>query len=773
MNNFVVCTIISKNYLAYARVLTNSLLKHHPNAKMYVLLTDKLDGCFDPQKEMFKYVAIAELGIPNLESFCFKYNIVELNTAVKPYFLRYLFLKTGAKKIIFLDPDILITNPLNELSEILDKNSIILTPHITQPINDSWEPTEKTFLLSGTYNLGFIGLRKSETSKKFLDWWAERLYDSCLNRTEEGLFVDQKPIDLVPGFFEDTYILREPNYNVAYWNLQEREISLKNGTYLVNGKPLIFYHFSGFIPEYPRQISKFQNRFALKDFTCLPKLIYEYKTLLYEHGYKTSKRWPYAFGHFDNGTKITEEMRRIYYSNHHKKKFGNPFDTQDENSFFHWFRKPEKVPLKVPFLKKILQTPAGNAIKFFIKRNVSKQTYANLKKLILPLEENSNTELRLKNKKNVARDEKNYKAMGVNVAGYINAENGMGEAVRSTILSTNKAGIPYILNNFNKTQARQFDKTFSNFIKQNPWPINCIQINADGIELFYNHFGPSYFKEKYNIGYWLWELSVFPKKLARSFDYFNEIWTPSSFAQEAISSQSPTPVIKIPLSINIDETNLLTRSHFNLPEEKFIFLFIFDMLSVFERKNPLAVIKAFAEAFSSIDNVILVLKCINGKSDKINFNALFEKSCGLSVRIIDGYFSKKEVISLENVADAYVSLHRSEGFGLTMAEAMYLKKPIIATAYSGNMEFMNINNSFPVKYRLKEIEKTVGPYEKGNAWAEPDISHAAEIMRYVYEHPKERTIVGERAAADIRKQFSQETVGSAIKKRLERIAEFF
>jgi glycosyltransferase involved in cell wall biosynthesis len=209
------------------------------------------------------------------------------------------------------------------------------------------------------------------------------------------------------------------------------------------------------------------------------------------------------------------------------------------------------------------------------------------------------------------------------------------------------------------------------------------------------------------------------------------------------------------------------RDHFGLPSDAFIFLFMFDFLSVFERKNPLAVVEAYKEAFGEDNKAMLVLKCSNAKADPTNAAKLREAAKGTSIRLIDGYLSRMEVASLVSVCDTYVSLHRSEGFGLTMAEAMRAGKPVIATAYSANVDFMNAGNSFSVGYRLVEIEKDFGPYRRGSAWAEPNVKQAAELMRWVFEHREVAALVGSRAREDMTAHLSPAAVGKVMKDRLQ------
>lgn len=339
--NIAACTIISKNYIALARTLADSFHQFHPDIPFFVLLVDRIDGHFQPESERFYLVDLDALDIPDNDNFCFKYNILELNTAVKPYFLSHLFEKFKIKKLIYFDPDILILEKVSSLFELLDTYSIILIPHITEPLEDNFRPSELDLLQAGTYNLGFIALGATSTTRKLLSWWQQRVYEQCLLAPDRGMHVDQKWMDLVPGLFGHVFIMREPGYNVAYWNLHSRAIDLLDNRVRVNREPCYFFHFSGFDPLNISMVSKHQNRFTLGDLGQAVYLFEQYRDLLLANGHAETKKWPYAFGFFDNGARIPDIARLMYHAlGAERKKFGNPFSTTSAQSFFRWLNEP-------------------------------------------------------------------------------------------------------------------------------------------------------------------------------------------------------------------------------------------------------------------------------------------------------------------------------------------------------------------------------------------------------------------------------------------------
>ncbi len=255
-----------------------------------------------------------------------------------------------------------------------------------------------------------------------------------------------------------------------------------------------------------------------------------------------------------------------------------------------------------------------------------------------------------------------------------------------------------------------------------------------------------------------------------AFDYYDEIWVPSDFTREAIAAVSPIPVRKITYPFYLNETEATPdRKRFGLTNDDYVFLFNFDFLSTTHRKNPGAVIEAFRRAFRPDDSAVLVIKSINWEHDRAGRELLERQSEGLRVVFLEAHQPGAEVMALFASADCYASLHRSEGLGLGMVQAMYLGKPVIATGYSGNLEFMNSENSLLVNYEMTELEEDSGPYERGTRWAAPDVDHAAMLMRWVYEHRAESEEIGARAATSIRRLLDPKITAAEI---VQRVQEF-
>ena len=304
-------TIVSPNYLAYARVLGDSLARHAPDADFRVLIVGRPDPdvVAAVQASNLKVTYANELGLPDFEHLAYKFDIVELNTALKPTFLKALF-QSGFDKLVYLDPDISLYCAPAPVLDALDAGEIALIPHALVPVMDGMRPSDIDFMRAGSFNLGFIGLRRGPQAFALLDWWERRCLSHGFNDPGFGTFVDQKWLDLAPCYFDTVQVLKHPGCNVAYWNLHERTVDLAAGQYCVNGRPLVFFHFSGVDASAPLTLSRHQNRHSLVPGTALADLVRDYCDRLLSAGHSRCSRLPYCFGSLDDGTPLTAVMRR-------------------------------------------------------------------------------------------------------------------------------------------------------------------------------------------------------------------------------------------------------------------------------------------------------------------------------------------------------------------------------------------------------------------------------------------------------------------------------
>lgn len=321
-------TISSKNYLAYVRVLMESVARIHPEYRRFLCLGDRVDGYFDISREPYAIVEAEKLEIPNFADFSLRYDIMELNTAVKPFMFRWLFDNENLDAIIYLDPDIQVFSRFNSLESVIDRGaSVVLTPHITKPLEDGKIPCDYSMLQAGVFNLGFIAVRRCGESLDFIDWWGRRLLTQCIADFPSNLFVDQKWCDLAPCFLENIKVLRDHGYNVAYWNIAERKIAKDQcGQWLSNEVPLVFFHFSGVVPSDKCFISKHQNRFSWDDVPGVHPLFEIYNNALIQAGWDEIRNWPYAYNALDSDVAINKVLRHFYRKERMEPTKGNTVD---------------------------------------------------------------------------------------------------------------------------------------------------------------------------------------------------------------------------------------------------------------------------------------------------------------------------------------------------------------------------------------------------------------------------------------------------------------
>ncbi len=301
--------------------------------------------------------------------------------------------------------------------------------------------------------------------------------------------------------------------------------------------------------------------------------------------------------------------------------------------------------------------------------------------------------------------------------------------------------------------------------------MNLLVQNPDMFPRFVQAYGSELLKGCYNIGYWAWELPSPRSDWYHLYRYVDEIWVGCEFVREAFQSLTNLPVKRMALVVDgIEKKAIYSREHFGLPADTFVFGYIFDVASYFERKNPLCLVEAFKREFGNSRDVLLYLKYFNARHDEANVRALEEAVAGAAnIRTFGGIMDDNEIVSLQNSFDCLVSPHRGEGFGYNMAEAMYLGKPVIATRYSSNLDFMREDNSYLIDCELAPIPLTMGPYLRGSMWAEPSVEHLSHLMRIVFEDREGREEKGRRAAEEIRKNYSAQASGQRISKRLDEI----
>jgi glycosyltransferase involved in cell wall biosynthesis/SAM-dependent methyltransferase len=788
-----VCTIIAKNYLGHARVLARSLAEHEPDVGFKVLIIDDLEGYVDPDAEPFEVVTPDQLAIDGFARMAVIYNVLELSTAVKPWLLRWMLANDPEGGAVYLDPDMRVYAPLTEMFQAVRDHGLVLNPHNTEAMpRDGHKPNEQDILIAGVYNLGFIGIGSGDFADMLLDWWGERLEQDCIVDPERGFFVDQRWIDLVPGMAESFHVLRDPGFNVAYWNLATREVSERDGAWYVKGDvPLRLFHFSGFDAERPHLLSKHQDRIRLGDHPDLARLCSAYAEELIANGARDVADWPYTYDTTVSGLPLDRLARRLYRELMIDGFDASLFEADGEAAFAEAATAP--APLGGEFgvtrylstlydLRGDLQSAfpdlgdPADARGFLDWAHVIGRTEVPIAERMLP----PRPEVVVSAPENGAGPSPTPEPVadpgappaepGVNVVGYLNSELGVGEVARQVIEALDAVGVPALPVGLEAPRSRQGHAFAHVGTSRDDYPVNLVCVNADMLPALAAQVGEGFFEGRHTIGLWWWEASVFPARWHGAFEHVDEVWAGSKFVAESLAAVAPVPVIHMPMPVTLPPVRTPDRAAAGLPDG-FLFLLVYDFNSVFERKNPLGLLEAFLRAFPDpAEGPRLVLKSINADHHPHEHEQLRVAAAEHPhVHLLDFYASPEEKNGLIAACDVYASLHRSEGFGITLAEAMLLGKPVLATGYSGNVDFMTAENSYLVDYEMAPIGPGHDPYPPEAEWAEPSLAHAAQLMRELFDDRDEARRRGETGAADIRRAHSAVASGQAMALRLNRI----
>ncbi|MGN0366697.1 MAG: glycosyltransferase [Suilimivivens sp.] len=360
------------------------------------------------------------------------------------------------------------------------------------------------------------------------------------------------------------------------------------------------------------------------------------------------------------------------------------------------------------------------------------------------------------------------KEAGVNLIGDIRAEIGLGQSMRLLANELELSKYPFGIYDFQLGgHLRREDHSWDCRMREDcPYRMNLFHVNPQEVGMAYLYLDKEIWRDRYNIAFWLWELEEFPEEYIETIKFFDEIWTPSEFASSSIRKVTDKPVYTIPYYVLATADEKFDRAYFELPEDKFLYLIMYDTNSTMARKNPVGALWAYKRAFSQEEKEVgLVIKVNNATEEDLR---IIREQIGeeRNVYFITRTLDKIQVNSLIRTVDVFVSLHCAEGFGLVMAEAMLLGTVCVATDWSSNTEFMNREVACMVSYHKAEIESTAGNYKKGCMWAKADVEEAAGYLRKLYE---DRAYYEQLAAAAKRKAeecLGKDRIVSLLEQRL-------
>ncbi len=360
------------------------------------------------------------------------------------------------------------------------------------------------------------------------------------------------------------------------------------------------------------------------------------------------------------------------------------------------------------------------------------------------------------------------------MVGYLRTVSGVGEVGRQTLRSLLAGGMSVEGCDvaLNVAALRTVESCDEYLRASGSAPVQVFNINADQLPLALAHLKPRLRPDARRVCIPFWELSRFPEAWLPGLAAMDEIWAPSRFIADALRPRLGDKIVQIPVALEFALPEKMPREQFRLPADRFLFFFAFDFLSFMERKNPQAAIAAFRKAFPERNQAGLVLKCMNGGLAPASLAAIREAIAGdPDIFLIDATLGRDEVLRLLAAMDAVVSLHRSEGFGLLIGEAMLLGKPVIATDYSASQDLLTPETGYPVTFELIPVGHGQYPFAEGQRWADPDIDHAAALMRALQRDPAVAALRVARAREHMRATFSTKVVGRLQAARVRRLAK--
>lgn len=762
-------TMCMRRDAAQALLLCESVVEHHPAAHATIWLLDEgpRPKALD-QASKIETRAVSELFADDaLARYWLRYDEADVLEATQPACFERHF-ADGDEIVIYLSAYSLVYRPFTELLVLLEQGAAgVLTPLLTTPRHAPAPQAGPADVVGHgrVLNLDLVALRAAPSARALLAWWRD--WFEGLQQVEAGndLAAFMQQFDSAPYLWPDLRVLDHSGYQVACWNLVERALATRaDGSVELNGAPLTSLYFGRLTSTEPRRLTCDLSACAANGQPVLAPLVDAYQRAALAHGYLECQllhRQPLTF---DDGCRfdmVCYEACRVAI------KQGITFTSLrglEPGSFREWLRKYE-IGRRFPHYIEVLFEMRSDVYAAFGQGSVDEvmvwiREYGVRENDLLPA---------LLEPPRGERGER----QPIAYLGYLTSELGLGEAARGYIAALQRQGYSVDMVDISdiayhkRSDAYVKDASLSGVL---PGGVKILHVNADTLLKVIERIPEPTRAGSYKIGVWAWETLDFPEEWSDRFALLDEVWVGSQFMARAISPKSPIPVVVMPHVISVPPPQP-DRAFFGLDPNEFVYLLSFDFSSVRERKNPVGAIQAFMRAFSPDEPVRLFVKSMHGDRFPDQYLTMREAAEGARVTFYDGTLSNAQRHALLSSCDAYLSLHRAEGFGLGLAECMALGKPVVATGWSGNMEFMSHQNSALVDYQLKPLAALAGPYPAGTIWAEPDLDDAARKMRALWLDQQWRERLVKQAQRDMQDGFSAEVVGKLLSARLERIEQ--
>ncbi|WP_454049432.1 glycosyltransferase [Cellulomonas sp. Marseille-Q8402] len=763
------CSIAAGSDPAAQRLTLGDALRHHPGSRAVVL---DVDGACAGWTEV-EVLTPADIGVPArlLHAAGLLAEPDQLRSWLLPHLLAHL---VGRGEVaVHLTAGVRLLAPLTPLTDAAADRGLALVARCSAlPPADRRTPSTEDLVAAGPYREAVLAAAPAALPR--LRQWAA---ESDLGRANAWQAL---------AAVSDAAVLPSATL-LSRWDLAPATQVTGDGDVLtVDGTRVLAIDLTQFDPDRPWLLSTVDadtTRAVLTDHPAVREAAVRHAAEL-----AATTDAPGAgavvdppFTRTSDGLPVDPAMRRAFRDAVVNPPEGtpeppDPFDAADPGAFTRWL--DEVVTDGVPLTRYLLalyedrddlrrefpHVPGPDSARFvdWLDRHARHENdYA-----VALLESGSRTARRAP-----AVQQKGARPPGLNVVGYLHGELGIGESARLMLQALATTDVPYSTISVGRhLQSRQGTGLGRLAGEPQRFDVTLLCVNADqtGAALAAE---PDLLRSRYRIGMWYWEVEDFPATMHGGFGHVDEVWVASDFVREAIARHTDLPVVTVPPPLpQATAPTTLSRTDLGLPEDRPVVLFSFDYLSTAERKNPVGAIEAFRRAFAPDEGPVLVIKSINadkrvGDAERLRLRAADEPD----VLLLEEYLSAEARDALVQHCDAYLSLHRSEGLGLTIAEAMAHGKPVIATAYSGNLQFMTEHNAFLVPWQPTTVPEHCEPYPVGTQWADPDLDAAAAALRQVVDEPALATARGQRAAFDIREHHSAAVAGARIAARLTEV----
>jgi hypothetical protein len=802
-----VFTLATLGSLSRARALGRSLQRHQPDWPYEVVLVagDDVVSAADRQEPLRVRSASRELDL-DVETLLARYREEDLSTLLLPRLLQRYAERTSGP-VLHLPSTAWVLADLEPIESALSTRSILLVPRMTADTpNDGLEPSRDQMERAGRIEETIMGVDGTPDAEGFLVWWAgqvERILGS-LDASHSGGRPEDRPwlarfLELAPARFS-TAVLDDPGCNLNMWNLHRRTLQATPDGVLVDGRwPLRFLNLPGFDPGRPYRLSAIASRARVSRLPVLHELCERYAGELRAAGWRDFDHRDDVGRRLGDGLVYDDSLRAIYRSALALgERFENLFSDEGTRAFTAWLEGPaprgsiyginryvfHRVARERPDVVRAYPDLDGvDGSEYVAWCWAFGQDELAIPDRLMPPRPGSH---RVSEPGATARSDAvsaprtvapAEDGPAVRLTGYLGHTLGLGAAARGYVQALGAAGVPVRTVSVPLHHlalpvglAAEYGRHgFEDLVQEGPHGFEIVAVNADELPDFVERLGEDYF-EGPRIGIWGWETNSIPPRWQRAFALVDEIWVYSRFMAENIGAVAPVPVLALPPPVQRPAEPLLPL-RLGTPEG-FLFLFVFDYLSTVQRKNPVGLIEAFISAFKPGEGPQLLIKTINGPLRPLAEEEVLWAAHGRAdIHVVDRSLSGEEMGGLMAACDCYASLHRAEGFGLTMAEAMAIGKPVIGTGYSGNVDFMSAENSYLVDYTIGRVGPECEIYPPEGEWADPSVEHAAELMRRVLSDPEEAARIGARASEDIARTLSPEATGAAMRRRLQELSE--